>query len=117
VVAFSLRISIPIFAEPAGRPASRVRWRLETDETGATLVAVNDGERRQVVRDLVLRAPGGRRAELERGLSPYILAGATRRWRLAARDAVPRPGEDFRLTARADTGVVDQVVPVQRAGP
>lgn len=117
VVGFSLRVSIPVFAEPQGRAAPHARWRLEATEGGAALVAANDGDRRQVVRDMVLTAPDGRRAEVGRGLSPYILAGATRRWPLARGTPTPRPGEDYRLTARADTGAIDQVVTVQRADP
>jgi fimbrial chaperone protein len=117
VVGFSLRLSIPVFAEPEGRVAPHVRWWLETTKTGAELVAVNDGDRRQVVRDMVLTARDGRRAEIGRGLSPYVLAGATRRWPLPTGDPARRPGEDYRLTARADTGALDQVVTVQRAGP
>jgi fimbrial chaperone protein len=116
-VNFQLRLSIPVFAEPAGRAAPQVRWRLETTQAGAVLVAVNDGARRLVVRDMVLIAPGGRPAEVGRGVSPYILAGATRRWPLAPGAPAPRPGEDYRLKAHADTGALDQVVTVQRAGP
>lgn len=116
-VGFTLRISIPVFAEPAARAAPRVRWRVDTTGEGASLVAVNDGDRRLVVRDMALVGPGGRRVELERGLSPYILSGATRRWRIMPPGPAPAPGEDYRLTAHGDSSAIDQPVPVQRVGP
>jgi fimbrial chaperone protein len=116
-VGFTLRISIPVFAEPAARISPRVRWRVDTTGEGAALVAVNEGARRQVVRDMVLVGPGGRRAELESGVSPYILAGATRRWRIMPSGPAPAPGEDYRLTAHGDNGAIDQAVSVQRVAP
>ena len=115
-VAFSLRLSIPVFVEPAGRIAARVRWSVEQRGAELVLAGVNEGTRRQVVRQVVLNAPDGARFGLEANVSPYILAGATRRWRILSEGPPPSPGETLRLTARADTGDVDQGVPVVRAG-
>ena len=116
-IGFAVRLSIPIFIEPPGRIAPQVRWRAEGAGQSFYLVAVNDGSRRQVVYDLALHAPAGDPLALESNASPYVLAGATRRWRIIPKGVAPVPGETLRLTAEADTGAIDQAVPVVRAGP
>ena len=111
VVRIALRLSIPIFADPPTRIAPHVQWRIETAGGQAELVAINDGNQHQVVRDLALEAPGGAAPKLENAL-PYILAGATRRWRILAPGPVPAPGTTLRLTAHSDAGDIDQPIPV-----
>ena len=69
-----------------------------------------------MVRDLKLTAPDGRVLALESNVSPYVLAGGSRRWRILDRNTPPSGG-NLRLTAHADTGDIDQAVPVLRAGP
>ena len=115
-VGFAVRLSMPVFVEPDARTPGRVRWRVEMTSDGAYLVGVNEGARRVAVRDMALLGPGGQKAALESGVSPYILAGVTRRWRIEPSGAAPVPGQDFRLTAHADTGAIDQPVPVSRGG-
>jgi fimbrial chaperone protein len=109
-VRIALRLSIPILAAPATRSAPHVQWRVE----GAHLVAVNDGNQHETVRDIALATAGGSALKVETSVSPYILAGATRRWRILPQS--PTPGVTLRLTAHADSGAIDQPVPVG-AGP
>ncbi len=116
-IGFALRLSIPIFIEPSGHIAPQVHWRAEVAGQSVYLVAVNDGSRREVVHELAVHASAGGGLALESGVSPYVLAGATRRWRIIPQRAAPVPGETLRLTAEADTGPIDQAVPVVRAGP
>lgn len=116
-VGFALRLSIPIFAEPPGRVAAQLRWVVEASGETLVLVAVNEGTRRAVVHDLELHAPGGGALALEANVSPYVLAGATRRWQVLAAASAPARGETLRLTAIADTGPIDKAVAVVRAGP
>ncbi len=116
-VGFVLRMSLPVFVEPPGRIAPQLRWTVAFEGEAASLVASNGGSRRQVVRDMKLTAPDGHALALEANVSPYILAGGVRRWRII--DQGPRPTADgtLRLTAHAEIGEIDQAVPVLRAGP
>jgi len=111
-----MRLSIPIFAEPAAHTAPHVQWRIESGGGQSYLVAVNDGSRHQTIRDITLATADGGSLKIEANTSPYVLAGATRRWRIHMPNFRPMPGSSLRLTARADTGAIDQPVPVD-AGP
>jgi fimbrial chaperone protein len=115
VVGFALRLSIPVFAEPSGHVAPHVRWSVQSDGGAYNLVAVNDGGRHDTFRDMALTAADGRQLALEQNISPYVLAGATRRWRILASPGPPREG--LRLRARADSGAIDQTVSAPSAGP
>jgi fimbrial chaperone protein len=114
-IGFALRLSIPVFAEPAMHVAPHVRWSVVSQGGAAYLEAVNSGGRHEVVRDMTLTAADGRRLALEANISPYILAGATRRWRIINPSVGPLR-EPLRLTAHADTGEIDQAVSVSSAG-
>jgi fimbrial chaperone protein len=60
----------------------------------------------------VLWTSDGRKLSTESSASPYILAGATRRWPIAAQGSLPLLSETLRLTARADAGAIEQQVRV-----
>ena len=115
VVNFTVRISIPVFVEPPAREAARLRWSIQSDGGAYFLVAVNSGGRRDAVRDMALSSADGRAIAIESNLSPYVLPGATRRWRILAETFAPSQTA-LRLTARADSGRVDQTVPAPSAG-
>ena len=115
MVGFSLRLSIPVFAEPSGHPTPHVRWSVQSSGGANYLVAVNDGARHDTFRDMALIAADGRPLALEQNVSPYVLAGATRRWRILTSFAPSREG--LRLRARADSGAIDQVVSAPSAAP
>lgn len=65
-----------------------------------------------MIRDIVLATSGGRKLTTNSNESPYILAGATRRWRIVTQGLLPLPSEPLRLTARADSGAIERQVPV-----
>jgi fimbrial chaperone protein len=109
-IRIALRLSVPILAAPTTRSAPHVQWRVE----GGYLVAVNDGNQHETVRDIALATAGGGALKVETNVSPYILAGATRRWRIVSQ--AQSPGATLHLTAHADSGAIDQPVPVG-AGP
>jgi fimbrial chaperone protein len=111
-VRIALRLSIPIFAEPPVRVAPAVRWGIEIDGRQAYLVATNTGTRHLVVRDIAIRPATGAPLTVEANASPYILAGATRRWRLSTPAALPTPGTALHLTAQTDNGTVSESVTV-----
>jgi fimbrial chaperone protein len=112
----ALRLSIPVFAEPADRVSPQVQWRIAAQGGQAWLVAVNEGNRHQTVRDVVLRTADGRALQVEVNAPPHILAGGLRRWRVLNRGASLAPGTVVRLTASADSGAIDQRVRVD-GGP
>ena len=115
-IGLALRLSLPLFAEPGVRVSAHLRWSVEPNGAVYDLVAVNDGGRHETVRDLALSAADGRRLDLESNVSPYILAGATRRWRILTRNFAPSR-EALRLTAHASAGVIDQAVSAPSVAP
>ncbi|UEP26127.1 fimbria/pilus periplasmic chaperone [Burkholderia ambifaria] len=115
-VRIALRLSIPVFAEPTVRVAPHVQFRIERDAGQAWLVAFNGGGRHETIRDIALTTNDGSGLQTETNVSPYLLAGATRRWRIVSQARLPAQGGTVRLTALASTGIVDQPVPVV-AGP
>lgn len=114
-VRIALRQSIPIFAEPATRVATKLRWRVERAGEVAWLVALNDGSRHAEVRDIALTVPGGDALPVDPKPLPYLLVGATLRWRIRAPNLAP--GQVLRLTARVDAADLDERVAVDRAIP
>lgn len=114
-VRIALRLSIPIFAEPATRAVPHVQWRILSNGRQSYLEAQNDGDRHEAVRDIML-ASSGSTDKIEANVSPYILAGSTRRWRIITPGAPLAPGANLRVTAQMESGPIDQTVPVV-AGP
>ncbi len=106
-----LRLSIPIFAQPATRTLAHVKFHIEQDGGQAYLVAVNDGGHHEAVRNIVLSTTDGRELKTVSS-TPYVLAGATRRWPLATRDFTSAPGSFLRMVAHEDAGLIEQQVQV-----
>ena len=96
--------------KPSTRAVSHVQFHLETDSGKLVLVGINDGLSHELIHDIVLTTSDGRKLKEESGASPYILAGATRRWPIAAQGPLPLRGETLRLTAHTDAGVIEQQV-------
>lgn len=110
-VRIALRLSIPVFAEPAARVAPHVTWHIETASGQSFLVGTNDGNQHELVRDIALVTTGGSTLRVEANVSPYILPGATRRWRIE--DGVrAASGTQLRLKALAIAGTIDQPIAV-----
>jgi fimbrial chaperone protein len=115
VVHMVLRLSIPIFARPPIRSFPDVQFHLERVSGQLDLVAINAGNQHEAIREIVLTAQDGRKLKPESNASPYILAGATRRWHVAAQDSAPLTSETLQLTAKADAGAIDQQVRIVTA--
>ena len=111
-VRIALRLSIPVFAEPATRALPRVAYHVESGAGKAFLVAVNEGERHETTRDLALATSGGAGLTLGNQASPYILSGVTQRWPITAPSGAVKPGGTLRLTGQGDTGAIDESVSV-----
>jgi fimbrial chaperone protein len=115
VVRVVLRMSIPIFAQPATRAVPHVYFHIERDAGKIFLVALNDGGCHEAIREIVLWTSDGRKLKTESSASPYVLAGVTRRWPIDAQGSLPLPDETLRLTAHADSGAIEQQVHVVNA--
>lgn len=109
-VRIALRLSIPVFAEPQTRIAPRVKWHVEPGPQYSYLVAVNDGTRHETVHRLSLTQSNGAAVKIEGGASPYILSGATRRWRILL--ANPAPGTTFHLSMEGEVESLDEQIPL-----
>lgn len=112
VVHIVLRLSIPIFALPESHVTAQLQFHVEQHEGKVDLVAVNSGSSHEVLRDVVLTTSGGLKLKTESGVSPYILAGVTRRWHLDAQGHIPHLGDTLQLTARTYAATLDQQVQV-----
>ncbi len=115
IVHVVLRLSIPIFVQPPTAAAPHLQFHVELDAGQPVLVGNNDGFRHEALRDISLRTSDGRELKEERGASPYILAGATRKWRMVGQGSLPLPKDALRLTAQGDTGAIEQPVTVAAA--
>ncbi|MGD1107173.1 MAG: fimbria/pilus periplasmic chaperone [Terracidiphilus sp.] len=110
IVHMVLRMSIPIFAQPPTRAVPHLQFHLEIDAGKLVLVGINDGLSHEVIRDIVLSTSDGRTLKEESSASPYILAGATRRWPIAAQGPLPQPNETLQMVAHTDASVIQQQV-------
>ncbi|HUD21278.1 MAG TPA: fimbria/pilus periplasmic chaperone [Acidobacteriaceae bacterium] len=110
IVHMVLRLSIPIFAKPATRAIPHLQFHMEMNAGKLFLVVINDGLSHEVIHDIVLSTSDGRKLKEESTASPYILAGATRRWPIAAQGPLPLPSETLQLTALSDAGAIEQKV-------
>lgn len=112
-VRIALRLSLPIFVEPTNRVTPHIDWHVERDANGISLVAVNNGTRHERIHDIVLSA-GTTTFKPQGDSSPYLLAGATRRFRLAGDGVLPAAGANLHLTAQSDGGKIDVTVPTRQ---
>lgn len=78
-IRFALRLSLPVFARPPGQATAQVDWYWLPD---GQLAASNRGLRRARQAELRLLLPGAPPQTLAPSDTPYLLAGAERRWRI-----------------------------------
>ncbi len=109
-VRIALRFSIPVFAQPDTRSAPDVQWRIVREHGDIFLVGNNIGTRHETVRNLVLTEARGGMLETDGNVSPHILAGAERRWRISSAERLPAAGSQVQLTADTDGGSINQSI-------
>jgi fimbrial chaperone protein len=103
-VQFALRLSLPVFATPAGA-APRPHWLLRRHGKGGELELVNAGSAHLQLRRLRLRGADGKEEAIDR--PGYVLAGQRQAWSVK----LPvRPGATFVL--EADTNIGELEVPL-----
>lgn len=112
VVQMVLRFSIPVFAMPETKAVPQDRFHLENADGKLFLVGVNTGQSHEALRDIVVTTSDGRKLNANPRVSPYLLAGVTRRWELDAQGYAPQPGESLKLTAHGVAGAIDEQVGV-----
>ncbi len=114
IVHVVLRLSIPIFAQPGTRANPDVQFHVEETKDGQlALVGENNGLRHLAIREIAVITSDGRQLKTETGSSPYILAGATRHWKLDAQGGtLPQLNDKLQLKAQSDTGAIEQQVSV-----
>jgi fimbrial chaperone protein len=83
---------------------------LESDGAKVFLVGSNDGLVHETIRDIALTTSDGRQLKADTSSSPYVLAGATKRWPIVAQGSLPLPSETLRLTAHANAGAIEEQV-------
>ena len=108
-VRIALRLSLPVFSQPVARTISHLRFSAEKVADQIYLIATNDGGRHEKLQDIVIKMKDGTVLGVEANVSPYILAGGTRRWHVihnfAPTDTI------LRLTAHTEAGqLTDQII-------
>jgi fimbrial chaperone protein len=111
-VRIALRQSIPLFAEPATRVVPHLQFHIERDAGQVYLVARNEGDRHETIREIALTTNNGSELKTEANASPYVLAGATRRWRILAQERLPALDGAVHLMAHTIASVIDRSLPV-----
>ena len=93
-----------------------VQFHLETKDGQLYLVGTNIGRRHLAVREIELSTSDGRTMKTESGSSPYVLAGATRHWKIdASGGPLPLPNQPLQLKAQSDDGAIQEQVSVVQA--
>jgi fimbrial chaperone protein len=103
-----LRISIPLFAQPLSHAQPHLRFHVDHSGDDLLLMVDNDGGAHAKLRDVTLASDGGAQWKLESGLLPYVLAGATRTWRMTSAAGVADQTRLVVLRADSDFGPVRQ---------
>jgi fimbrial chaperone protein len=112
VVQMVLRLSIPVFAPPETKVAPKIQFHLERDGERLFLVGINTGKSHDTLHDITVTASDGRKFNPKTKVSPYLLAGATRRWELDAQGYAPKQAESLKLTAHGINGDIDEQIGV-----
>lgn len=117
-VRLTLHLSLPVFAETDRKAAAALTWRLIADGQGdGTLVVKNRGTRHASFNSITLSGAGFRPVAVKPNGSPYVLAGAERRWTVTGPAGLIRPGTTLQVTATTSNGGhVESSLPVI-AGP
>jgi len=112
IVNVVFRLSIPVFSRSAVRASPHLEFHLEREAGQVYLVGSNEGKCHDAIHDMALLTSDGTKLKPDSGASPYLLAGATRRWRIDVPNSISLPNDTLRLTARADSGAIDEQVRV-----
>ncbi len=105
-VRIAVRLSIPVFVEPASAVTPTLQWRMVELANGrAELVATNHGGRHAKILHATVFGADGAQWQVDSALAPYVLPGATRRWPVNGAIAT---ATGLRLIAMTDAGRIEQ---------
>lgn len=93
-----LQFSVPVFTATAAKGGPALAWRADRDGADLVLTAANTGTRRAKLSGLTVTA-GGEAKKPPGGELAYVLAGATRSWRMHLPSP---PGEAVTVRAGAE---------------
>lgn len=111
-LAVTLRLSIPIFVEPAKTQSPQLAWRVTSGPNGGALVDVtNSGTLHAKVLAFSLRDKETK-GVVRQDTSQYVLANKHAQWGFASFQPI-RPGDHVELDARTDAGEVTADLVVQ----
>ncbi len=111
-VQFALRLSLPLFALPAGQGMPNLSWHIAPGASGTELVVANRGTRHDRLSGLSVSTPSGGSIRPGGLQNLYVLAGTERRLPLALGRVGPG-GTSFTVTGTDDLGRVNASAPVQ----
>jgi fimbrial chaperone protein len=115
-IAVKFRMSVPVFAQTRQASLPDLRWSM-TEERGVHFItAANRGTRHAAVPFVSARLPSGETLQVRPQGLPYILGGATRRWRVIPPAAGLKPGDTLRVSAQVDGAASEREVTVS-GGP
>jgi fimbrial chaperone protein len=109
-VQFALRISLPVFVEPATTSSARLQARIGVDAGQQVLILENTGGRHEKLRQIALQRENGSPVGIDGGAQLYLLAGATRSLPLASEPTRAGTAAPYRLTAQSIVGPINLVV-------
>jgi fimbrial chaperone protein len=115
VVHVVFRLSIPVFYEPGMPVAPELSWRVLRSGSGASLEVTNSGSQHSKFFNPILTTAGGATIKIAQDGTPYVLASATRRWRVGNPGALPAGDSTLRATASGNEGPIIASVPVIEA--
>jgi fimbrial chaperone protein len=112
VVQFALRLSLPLFALPAGQGMPNLSWHIAPGASGTELVVANHGTRHDRLSGLSVSLPGGGSVKPGGLQNLYVLAGVERRLSLSLGRA-GLGGASLTVTGTDDLGRVNAPAPLQ----
>lgn len=106
-VALAFRLTVPVFANPAGPAKADVQWRTVQDNGQWYLLAHNAGQAHAQLANLSLAAADGHALKLSRPALPYLLAGQDGRWLIKAAAQPLQAGARLHLTTSGRGSAMD----------
>lgn len=117
-LSMALRISLPVFVQPATDARPALAWSAARNPDGAVvLTARNSGAAHDRVLSFVVSASGSATDGVEQNVAAYLLPGQSRTWTLEPAEAASLPAgtRQLRVRGRAESGEFEVETPI--AGP
>lgn len=113
-VQFALRLSMPVFAAPAGASPPVLAWRIVDAPDGAQLLVANRGGQHDRIDRIVVQLANGRTINAALTNNAYVLAGVERRIPLRV-GHLAATGGSATITGHDDNGAIEATAAIERA--